>query len=127
HRGMTEKGSPVSGQELQRLLTRRKAPEFAIVRFMLRRFRGPQHDEFPAFLFDQRGEFLAVVRRHMPRAAMRTVIVAHAGPLIGPYPLAAAASVEIQKPGHATPPTIANDILRTEFTLPYSFELLASL
>src|SRR5713226_3684819 len=38
----------------------------------------------------------------MPRAAMWTIVVAHAGPLIGPYPFAAGTSVEIQKPGHAS-------------------------
>jgi hypothetical protein len=69
---------------------------------MLRRLRRPEHDELLALFFDQDGEFFAVARRHVPRAAMRTAIVAHAGPLIGPYPLATGASVEIEKPGHAS-------------------------
>src|SRR3984893_14551110 len=69
---------------------------------MLRGLRRPEHDELLAFLFDQRRKFLAIVRRHMPRAAVRTVVVAHAGPLIGPYPPAAGASVEVEKPGHAS-------------------------
>src|ERR1700738_5636038 len=38
----------------------------------------------------------------MPRPTVRAVVVAHAGPLIGPYPLAAGASVEVEKPGHAS-------------------------
>ena len=37
----------------------------------------------------------------MPRAAMRAIVVARAGPLIGPYPLAAGASIEVQEPSHA--------------------------
>jgi hypothetical protein len=32
---------------------------------------------------------------------MRAVVVARAGPLIEPYPLAAGAFVEVEKPGHA--------------------------
>ena len=57
-------------------------------------------------LLDKLSDVLAVEGRHVPRAAMRAVIVAHAGPLIGPYPLAAGASVEIQKPSHANRPKI---------------------
>src|SRR5258708_6698780 len=48
------------------------------------------------------GQIVTVVRRHVPRAAMRTIVVAHAGPFVGPFPLAAGASVEVEKPGHAS-------------------------
>ena len=36
----------------------------------------------------------------MPRAAMRTIVVAHARPFVGPATLAAGASVVIAEPGH---------------------------
>src|ERR1700737_3795401 len=38
----------------------------------------------------------------MPRPTVRAVVVAHSGPLIGPYLPAAGASVEVEKPGHAS-------------------------
>ena len=71
---------------------------------MLRRLRRPEHDELLAFLFDQRGEFLAPKRRHVPRAAVRASVVAHAGPFIGPFAPATIAFVEVEKPGHGEPP-----------------------
>src|SRR5450631_3175737 len=81
--GMTGQ-SPVSGKKFQRLLARREAAEFTIVGIVLRRLRRPEHDEFLAVLCNQRGQRLAVVGRHVPRPAMRAVVVAHARPLIGP-------------------------------------------
>src|SRR5882762_671582 len=68
---------------------------------MLRRFRRPEHDEFFAFLFDDRREFFALVGCHVSRAAMRAFIVAHTRPLVGPTTSATRALVEIEKPGHA--------------------------
>ena len=59
-------------------------------------------DELAAVLLDKLSQVLAVEGRHIPRAAMRTFVVAHAGPLVGPFALAAGASVEIQEPGHAS-------------------------
>jgi hypothetical protein len=92
----------VSRQKLQRLLARREATKLAVVRFVLSGFGRPQNDELPAFLFDQRGEFLALKRRHVPRAAMRASVIAHAGPFIGPSAPATIAFVEVEKPGHAS-------------------------
>src|ERR1700737_1088444 len=97
-----DKGGHPSADKNSNPFPREGKRPLAIVGIMLRGLRRPEHDEFRAFLFDQRRKFLAVVRRHMPRAAVRTVVVAHAGPLIGPYPPAAGASVEVEKPGHAS-------------------------
>ncbi len=70
--------SSVRGEKFQRLLARREAAKLAVVGFVLRGFGRPEHDELLAFLFDQRGEFLALEWRHVPRAAMRASVVAHA-------------------------------------------------
>jgi hypothetical protein len=101
--------SPVRAEELQRLLSRWEAAKLAIVRIMLSRLRRPEDDEFLAFLFDDRRQFFAVIRRHIPRPAMRACVVAHAGPFIGPSASAARAFVEIEKPGHASLLKIASD------------------
>ncbi len=63
--------------------------------------RRTNSDKLFAILLDELSQVLAVKGRHMPRAAVRAVVVTRAGPLIEPYALAAGASVEIQKPGHA--------------------------
>ena len=57
-----------------------------------------------AISLNEFGHVFAVAGRRMPRAAMRAVVVAHAGPFIGPYPLAACASVDVEKPGHGQIP-----------------------
>src|SRR6185437_12520752 len=86
-------------QKLQRPLARRETAQFAVVRFVLRGFGRPEHDEFAAFLLDHGGEGITLERRHVPRAAMRTLVVTHAGPLVRPHPPAATAFVEVQEPG----------------------------
>jgi hypothetical protein len=53
---MTKFESPVSRQKLQRLLARRETAKLAIVGIMLGRLGRPEHHEFLAVLFDQRGE-----------------------------------------------------------------------
>jgi hypothetical protein len=99
-RDTTSASITVRGKKLDRLRPRRKPAKLAIVRIMLGGVRRPVHDELLAVLFDQRGEPLAVERRHMPRAAMRAIVVAGRRPLIGPDALAARAFVEVEKPGH---------------------------
>lgn len=84
---------------------------------MLGGIRRPVHDKLIAVLFDQRGKPLAVERRHMPRAAMRAIVVARRRPLIGPDALAARAFVEVEKPGHANRLRIANDNFRARRNL----------
>src|SRR5712664_3422786 len=100
---LTTTRSPVRRQKLQRLLARRKTAQLAIVRIVFGGLGRPEHHEFLTVRFNQRGELFAVMWRHMPRAAVRTIVVAHRRPLIGPSPLAAGAFVEIQKPGHGEP------------------------
>jgi hypothetical protein len=92
----------VDRQEFDRLLARRKPAKLAIVRLMLGGVRRPEHHKLLAVLLDQRGERFAVERRHMPRAAMRAIVITCRRPLIGPDALAARAFVEVEEPGHAS-------------------------
>jgi hypothetical protein len=39
----------------------------------------------------------------VPCPAMRALVVAHAGPFVGPSAPAAGAFIEVEKPGHAGP------------------------
>ena len=69
------------------LIRRRQAPtelEEVARACVWRRHRRIYQCELTAFFLDQGGQFLARVRRHVARAAMRTFVVAHAGPFIGP-------------------------------------------
>src|SRR5258707_11753535 len=93
--------SVVSGQKLERLFARGKTAHLAIVGIVFGCIGRAHSDKLVAILFNELSQTLTVEGRHMPCAAMRAIVVAHAGPLIGPYPPAACASVEIQKPGHA--------------------------
>src|SRR6266849_6731613 len=43
---------------------------------------------------------IALVRRHVPCPAIRTVVVAHRRPLVGPFPAALGTFIEISKPCH---------------------------
>src|SRR6266851_233503 len=95
-------------QKFLGLLTRRKAPDLFIVGLVLRRVGRTNCNKLVAILLNMLGQIITVVRRHVPRAAMRTIVVAHAGPLVGPYPLAACAFVEIEKPCHASLPSTRN-------------------
>jgi hypothetical protein len=94
------------------LLAGRKATKLAIVGIMLGRTGRTERDELVAVLLDQFGQVLAVERRHMSRAAVRAIVVAHARPLIEPCPFATGTSVEIQKPSHEAYPMFANDNCR---------------
>jgi hypothetical protein len=87
-------------QKFLSLLTRRKTANFAIVGIVLGCVRRTNGNKLFAVLLDEFGQVLAIKWRHIPCAAMRAFIVAHAGPLIGPYLSAAGTSVEIQKPRH---------------------------
>jgi hypothetical protein len=78
----------------------RETAEFFIVRIVLRCIGRTHDDKVPAISLNKFGHVFAVAGRHMPRATMRAVVVAHAGPFVGPYPLAAGASVDVEKPGH---------------------------
>jgi hypothetical protein len=89
-------------QEFLSHLACRETTNFTIVRIVIGRSWRTDGNELFAILLDKLGKILTVEGRHMPHAAMRTVIIAHAGPLIGPYPPAAGTSVEIEKPGRVS-------------------------
>src|SRR4051812_6946844 len=94
---------PIRSEKLDRLLPRRKAAELAIVGIVLRGVRRQQYHELPTSLVNYRSEALALAGRHVTRAAMRTFVVAHAGPLVRPCAVATRAFVVIEKPGHCQP------------------------
>jgi hypothetical protein len=89
-------------QKFLSLFTRRKTAHLAIVGIVICGVRRTNSDELVAVLLNKFGEVLAIKRRHMPRAAMWTIVVARAGPLIEPYAFAAGAPVKIEKPSHAS-------------------------
>lgn len=98
---MVRQSIVVCSKKFDGLFSRGKAAKLAIVRIVLGGVRRPEHDELLAVLLDQRGERLAVERRHVPRAAMRAIVVARRRPLIDPDALTARAFVKVEKPGHA--------------------------
>ena len=99
-------------QEFLGLFPCREAAQFAIIGIVLGRVRRTKRDEFIRILSNNAGEVLAIERRHIARATMRALVIARAGPLIGPYPPASVASIEVQKPGDAGAPMIADDSFR---------------
>jgi hypothetical protein len=113
--GSMDSGQPLRGfrndglvcfnrsQKYLGLFACRKASNFAIVGLVLGRIGRADCDELVANLLDKLCQIFALERRHVPYAAMRAFVVAHAGPLVGPYPVAAGASVDIEKPGHTYP------------------------
>src|SRR6476661_7336772 len=67
-------------QEVLGFFARRKTTNLAIVGIVLGRIGRTYRNELVAVLLDKLGQVFTVKRRHMPRAAMRTIIVACAGP-----------------------------------------------
>jgi len=89
-----------SSQESHRLRVRLEATQLAIVRVMLRGFRRLENNELSAAFLDDFGQVVALERRHMPRTAFGAVVVARAGPFVGPSRAAALADVVVAEPGH---------------------------
>jgi hypothetical protein len=79
---------------------RRKSSNFTIVRIVARCFRRPKNNELPLALFDNFGQVIALAGSHMQRTAMRTVVIASAGPFVGPFITAASALIVVAEPGH---------------------------
>ena len=67
---------------------------------MLGCFRRPQHHVLAASFFNHMGQVVTVSGRHVPRAAMRTIVVAHARPLVSPIVAAVFACVVVEEPCH---------------------------
>jgi hypothetical protein len=95
--GRMDSGQPLHGfrndglshvdrsQKFLRFLERRKTAKLAVVGIVFGCVRRPERDKFVAVLLNNFCQVLTVEGRHMPRPAVRAIIVAHAGPLVGPY------------------------------------------
>lgn len=79
---------------------RRETAKLAVLWGMPGSFRRPQHNEFIAVAFNDLGEFIAIVWRHMAGTAAWTIVVAHARPLILPLVVATSTGVVIAVPSH---------------------------
>src|SRR6516165_10011026 len=62
----------------------RETTKLFIVGIVLRRVRGAQHDEVCTILLDEFGQVVTFMGRHIPCPTMWALIVAHAGPFVGP-------------------------------------------
>jgi hypothetical protein len=87
-------------QEILSLLQRRKPAKLSIVRIVFGVVGRSKHNEVAFLLLYDLGEIVAVVWRHVTRTAMWAVVVAHAGPFIGPPTAAASTFVVVAEPGH---------------------------
>ena len=52
--------------------------KFAVVRIVVCCFRRQQHDELATARFNDRGQIIAFVRRHVTRTAVRAIVLARA-------------------------------------------------
>jgi len=64
-----------------------------------------KHDEFVLLLLYDLGQIIAVIWRHVARAANRAVIVTHAGPLILPLVVTVLTPIMIVEPSHCPIPS----------------------
>lgn len=65
--------------------------DFAIIGFMFCGVGGPKNNKMTSATLDDLCQVVALEGRHVTRAATRTIVVAHAGPFIGPFIAAASA------------------------------------
>lgn len=94
----------IDAQECLCLSEGRKAFHPAIIRIMLGRLGRPHHDKFVVHSLNYLGQIFAVGGAHMPRAAVRTVVLARARPFVSPLIAAPRARVVIAEPGQRCPP-----------------------
>jgi hypothetical protein len=87
-------------QEGLRLPVGGEATQAAVTRIALSRSWRAQHNVLGAVGLNHMSEIIALERRHVPRAALRAIVVAHRGPFILPCRAAARADVVIAEPGH---------------------------
>src|ERR1700722_15590093 len=95
-------------QEFVGFLARRKTTSLAIVGIVLGGFRRTENDKFAAIRLDENRQIITVNGRGVPSPAMRTVIVTHARPIVGPILTAPIAGEMVEKPGHSASPKIAD-------------------
>jgi hypothetical protein len=105
------------GQEMLSLSACLKSSELLIIGAVLRGISRTKRDEFVVIFGNDFGEIITVVRRHMPCAAMRAVVVAHAGPLVRPRAAASSTLIMVAEPSHRQKSSqinlaIANDSVR---------------
>lgn len=67
---------------------------------MLSRVGRSEHDKLAAIFANDFGKVITVIRRHVPSAAVRAIVIAHARPFIGPLAAAPCAFVVIAIPSH---------------------------
>src|SRR5580698_6249633 len=113
---MTTSGPIGRRQKFLSLSVRLEAAQFAIARFVFCRARRVDSDELIAFLCDKVRQIFTVEWRHVSRPAMRALVVAHAGPFVGPDTFASSASIEVKKPSHAK-------LLRSQTIIPSRNEI----
>jgi hypothetical protein len=87
-------------QKFLDLSARGKTADLAIVGIVFGCIGRAKHDKFASNGLDNYRQIVAVNGRGVPRAAMWTIVVAHARPIIGPVPATAIAGVVVEKPGH---------------------------
>ena len=80
------------------LPARGKPRDFLVIRPVFGRARRPHDDKFSAEAFDNARQIIALVRSHVPKSAMRTIVVAHARPFVRPVGTTVGAFVAIAKP-----------------------------
>jgi hypothetical protein len=88
------------GQEVLRLFARAKSAELSIARAVFCRVSRSKSDKLMTILFDNLGEVVAVAGRHMASATVGAIVIAHAGPFIGPPTSAARTLVVVGEPSH---------------------------
>jgi len=77
-----------------------KRNQFQVLRRVFGIIRRTKGDEPLSLLLDNPRQIIAGIRRHVPRTALRAIVVTHAGPFVAPAAAAAIAGVVVQVPSH---------------------------
>jgi len=90
-------------QEFFRLFTCREAAYFDVVGVVLRRARRTQSDKIRTLLLNNFSQIFTINRTGVAGAAMRAVVITHAGPRVRPVLATTIAGVMVEKPNHVNP------------------------